>query len=108
MDENIIKHPGLLLREEIEARGLSLSQVAKLTGARYSTLKHLCHCYFRLAPLMAHRLQQGFPDGRTASEWLSLQAAFDHAKSVYKLQQIRERGKASKEILLAVPKLDSE
>ena len=75
-------HPGLLLRDDIEALGLSVSEAAKGIGVTRQQLYNVISGKSAISPEMALRLEKAI--GSNADHWLRLQAA-------YYLAQLRMR-----------------
>ncbi len=70
-------HPGLHVREEIDALGLSVSKAAQALGITRSQL-HRVLAGSAISAEMALRLETVI--GSTADMWLRLQAAYDVAQ----------------------------
>ena len=68
-------HPGVLLRSEIDARGLDQSRVAGLVGVGRRTVNEICHGKRPVSVDMAHRLGRLFGNG--PSLWLNMQKEVD-------------------------------
>jgi addiction module HigA family antidote len=77
-------HPGLGLKFDLEALGLSIAQAAKSLGVTRAQVHRVVKGESAISPEMALRLETVI--GSTADQWLRLQAAYDVA-------QIRERAK---------------
>ena len=71
-------HPGVGLRDDIEALGLSIAEAAKGLGITRQQLYNIVNGRSALTPEMALRLEKGI--GGTAEAWLRLQTAFDMAE----------------------------
>jgi len=71
-------HPGIGLRDDIEALGLSIANAAKGLGITRQQLYNIVNGKSALTPEMALRLEKGI--GGTAEGWLRLQTAFDMAE----------------------------
>jgi len=72
-------HPGLGLRDDIEALGLSIAEAAKGLGVTRQQLHNVVAGRSAISPEMAVRLEKGV--GGTAEGWLALQAAHDVAEA---------------------------
>lgn len=68
-------HPGEHLREEIEARSLSVAEAADGLGITRQALYNVLNGKSAITPEMAVRLEQGI--GGTAERWLGLQMEYD-------------------------------
>ena len=73
-------HPGEYIREEIEARGWSKSDLAAKSGLDLEYIDGLLAETKSITLLSAHRISQAF--GTAPSTWLNLQSAYDRAASV--------------------------
>ena len=71
-------HPGLHLRDEIDALGLSVSKAADAFGITRSQLHRVLAGQSAISAEMALRLETVI--GSTADMWLRLQAAYDVAQ----------------------------
>lgn len=71
-------HPGLHVREEIDALGLSVSKAADALGITRSQLHRILAGQSAISAEMALRLETVI--GSTADMWLRLQAAYDVAE----------------------------
>jgi antitoxin HigA-1 len=72
-------HPGAGLKEDIEALGLSVANVAAGLGVTRQQLYRLIRGDSAISPDMAIRLEKGI--GGTAEGWLRMQAAYDLARA---------------------------
>ena len=70
-------HPGALVRENIEALGLSVAEAAQGLGVSRQQLHRLVKGQHATTPEMAVRLEKAF--GGSADFWLWMQMSFDLA-----------------------------
>jgi addiction module HigA family antidote len=77
-------HPGIGLKDDIEALGLSVAEAAKGLGVTRQQLYRVINGECAITPEMAVRLEKAI--GSTADMWLRLQMNYD-------LAQIRARTK---------------
>lgn len=70
-------HPGGLIRENIEALGLSVAEAAEGLGVSRQQLYRVVKGQHGVTPEMALRLEKAF--GGSADFWLRLQMSFDLA-----------------------------
>jgi addiction module HigA family antidote len=70
-------HPGRLVRDEIEALGLSVAKTAKGLGVTRQQLYRVINGESAISPEMAVRLEAGF--GTSATAWLQMQMNYDLA-----------------------------
>ena len=75
-------HPGRLVKDEIEALGLSVAKAAEGLGVTRQQLYRVLNGECAISPEMAVRLEAGI--GSSAIAWLQMQMAHD-------LSAIRER-----------------
>jgi addiction module HigA family antidote len=75
-------HPGRLVKDEIEALGLSVAKAAKGLGVTRQQLYRVISGECAISPEMAVRLEAGL--GGSAAAWLQMQMNFD-------LVQLRKR-----------------
>ncbi len=75
-------HPGLGLRDDIEALGLSVAEAAEGIRVTRQQLYNVLSGKHAITPEMALRLEMAI--GGTADSWLAMQAAYD-------LAQLRKR-----------------
>lgn len=68
-------HPGEILREELEARGISLNRMSRETRIPLSRISKLVHCERAFTPETSLRLERYL--GASAQFWLNLQMAYD-------------------------------
>lgn len=71
-------HPGRLLRDDIDAIGLSVAKTAEALGVTRSQLHRVLSGDSAISPEMALRLEVVI--GGSADHWLRMQAAYDTAK----------------------------
>jgi addiction module HigA family antidote len=71
-------HPGLALKRDIEAQGLSNARAAQALGVSRSQLHRVTSGDCAISPDLALRLE--FVFGSTAAHWLRLQADHDAAR----------------------------
>lgn len=76
-------HPGHLLKDDIEALGLTVAEAAKSIGVTRQQLYRVMNGFCAVSPEMAFRLEKAI--GTSADTWLRMQAAFD-------LAAVRRRG----------------
>jgi addiction module HigA family antidote len=76
-------HPGHLVKDEIEALGLSVAKAAKGLGVTRQQLYRVMSGECAISPEMAVRLEAGL--GSSASAWLQMQMNYD-------LAELRKRG----------------
>ena len=75
-------HPGRLVKDEIDALGLSVSKAAEGLGVTRQQLYRVLNGDCAISPEMAVRLETGI--GSSAAAWLQMQMAHD-------LAEIRQR-----------------
>ena len=78
-------HPGRLVKDEIDALGLSVAQAAEGLGVTRQQLYRVISGECAISPEMAVRLERGI--GSSAEAWLKMQMAYD-------LAQIQRRASA--------------
>jgi len=88
-------HPGLGLRDDIEALGFSIADTAEALGVTRQQLYNIINGKSAISPDMAIRLEKGI--GGSAEAWIRLQAA-------YNLAQARLKGPSMK-VRKLVPKV---
>ncbi len=71
-------HPGLGLRDDLEALELSIAEAARALGVTRQQLYRLVNGESGISAEMAIRLEQVI--GSTADHWLRLQSAYDLAQ----------------------------
>lgn len=79
-------HPGLGIRDDIEALGLSVAEAADGLGITRQQLYNLLKGKSGISPDMAVRLEKGI--GSDAETWLRLQAAYDLAQARQRASRI--------------------
>jgi addiction module HigA family antidote len=72
-------HPGLLLKEDLAALGLSTAEAAAGLGVTRQQLHNVMSAKSAITPDMALRLEAGI--GGAADHWLRMQLAFDLARA---------------------------
>jgi addiction module HigA family antidote len=82
-------HPGRLVKDEIEAMGLSVADAAEGLGVTRQQLYRVINGDCAISPEMAVRLESGI--GSSAAAWLQMQANYD-------LAEIRKRRFAVKRL----------
>ncbi len=81
-------HAGLSVRHDcLEPLGLSVTEAAKRLGVSRRQLSDLVNCHAGVSPEMAIRLDKAFGGG--ADTWLRLQAAYDLAQAMKRVDEIR-------------------
>ena len=68
-------HPGEILREELKARGTTITAAARALGVTRKALSDVINLKAGVSPVMARRLEAAL--GTPARLWINLQAAFD-------------------------------
>ena len=68
-------HPGVLLQDEIDARGLDQGTVADLVGVGRRTINEICQGRRSMSIDMAHRIGKLLGNGPTL--WINMQKAVD-------------------------------
>jgi antitoxin HigA-1 len=71
-------HPGRLLKDDIEALGLTIAEAAESLGVTRQQLYRVVNGTSGVSPEMAFRLEKAI--GTSADTWLRMQAAFDLAE----------------------------
>jgi addiction module HigA family antidote len=87
-------HPGEVLREELETRGISLNRMSRDTRIPLSRVSKLVHCERSFTPDTALRLERYL--GASAQFWLNLQLAHDLA-----MARSGEAEKIAREVIAA-------
>ncbi len=77
-------HPGRLVKDEIEALGITVAKAAMGLGVTRQQLYRVLNGDSAISPEMAVRLEAGL--GSTATAWLQMQLAHD-------LAEVRKRSK---------------
>lgn len=68
-------HPGEILREELEARGTTITAAARALGVTRKALSDVVNLKAGVSPVMARRLEAALDT--PARLWINLQAAYD-------------------------------
>ena len=76
-------HPGLGLRDDLDALGVSVAEAADNLGVTRQQLYNVLNGKSGISPEMALRLEKGL--GGTAKGWLDLQTAYDLSQARIKL-----------------------
>ena len=80
-------HPGrMLLRDCIEALGLTVAEAAEHLKVDEQDLAAICECRVPITADMAVRFEQAF--GSTADAWLRMQMAHDLAQARRNVEQV--------------------
>ena len=83
-------HPGLSVRRDcLEPLGLNVTGAAKQLGVSRKQLSDIVNCRAGISPEMAIRLDKAFGGG--AETWLRLQAAYDLARAMKRVDQFKVR-----------------
>ncbi len=83
-------HPGLSVRRDcLEPLGLNITGAAKQLGVSRKQLSDIVNCRAGISPEMAIRLDKAFGGG--AETWLRLQAAYDLARAMKRVDQFKVR-----------------
>jgi antitoxin HigA-1 len=82
-------HPGGLIRENIDALGLSVAEAARGLGVTRQQLHRVIKGQHGITPEMAVRLEKAF--GGAADFWLRMQISFDLAQVRKNPQAIQVR-----------------
>lgn len=80
-------HPGLGLRDDIEALGWPVAEAAEALGVTRQQLYNVINGKSAITPDMAIRLEKGI--GGTAEHWLNLQAAYNLAQARLRASEIK-------------------
>lgn len=72
-------HPGLGLRDDIEALGWTVAEAAEALGVKRQQLYNVINGKSAITADMAIRLEKGI--GSTAEHWLRMQTAYDLAQA---------------------------
>ena len=81
------RHPGLSVRRDcLKPLGLNVTEAAKRLGVSCKQLSNIVNCHAGVSPEMAIRLDKAFGGG--AEIWLRLQAAYDLAQAMKRIDQI--------------------
>jgi addiction module HigA family antidote len=87
-------HPGVGLKDDLDALGLSVAEAAKGLGVTRQQLHNVISGRSAITPEMAIRLEQGI--GSNADHWLRLQAAYDLAQLRLRAEKIEVKRLAPK------------
>jgi len=68
-------HPGVFLREELQERGISQSQLAGHIGVTPGVVNLICHGRRSISPEMAKKLAAAL--GTSPQLWMNLQTSYD-------------------------------
>ena len=79
-----VSHPGSLLAEELEVRGMSQRELARRIGRPYQVVNEIVRGRKAITPETALQLEAEF--GTRAYIWLGLQAKYDLAVARRKLE----------------------
>jgi len=82
-------HPGEIVRDALDALGLSVTQSAEGLGISRKQLSAILNGRAGISTEMAFRLEKGI--GSTAEAWLRMQMAYDLAQHRAKAQKIKVR-----------------
>lgn len=91
-------HPGLGIKYDLDALGLSVAEAARGLGVSRQQLNNVMTGRSAISPEMAVRLEKGI--GGTARHWLAMQSAYD-------LSLVRQR-EDQLGVELAAPKVAAE
>jgi antitoxin HigA-1 len=80
-------HPGLGLRDDLDALGVSVAEAADNLGVTRQQLYNVLNGKSGISPEMALRLEKGL--GGTAKGWLDLQTAYDLSQARIKLGPLK-------------------
>ena len=80
-------HPGRLVKDEIDALGLSVTKAAEGLGVTRQQLYRVLNGECAISPEMAIRLETGI--GSSATAWLQMQLAHDLAEIRKRVSGIR-------------------
>lgn len=72
-------HPGEILREELKARGTTVTQAARALGVTRKALSDVVNRKAGVSPVMARRLEAALDT--PARLWIGLQAAYDLSRA---------------------------
>ena len=82
-------HPGRLVKDEIEALGLSVAKAADGLGVTRQQLYRVLNGQCAISPEMAVRLEAGI--GSSATAWLQMQVNHDLARLRARSTKLRAR-----------------
>lgn len=80
-------HPGRLLKDDFEALGLSVAEVAEALGVTRQQLYRVMNGTSAVTPEMALRLEKAI--GTSADTWLRMQSSYDLAQVRLKASAIK-------------------
>lgn len=89
-------HPGRLIKDEIEALGLSVAQAAEELGVTRQQLYRVIKGDCAISPEMALRLEQGI--GSSAAAWLKMQMNYDLAQIQKRASEMQVKRLKPKEV----------
>ena len=89
-------HPGRLIKDEIEALGLSVAQAAEGLGVTRQQLYRVISGECAISPEMAVRLERGI--GSSAEAWLKMQMNYDLAQIQQRAAAMRVKKLKPKEV----------
>ncbi|MGQ0671900.1 MAG: HigA family addiction module antitoxin [Hyphomicrobium sp.] len=72
-------HPGRLLKDDLEALGLTVNEASKALGVTRQQLYRVLNGTSAVTPTMAIRMEKAI--GTSADTWLRMQAAYDLAEA---------------------------
>ncbi len=68
-------HPGLILKDEMQALDLTVTKLAKILGVSRVTVSEIINCKNRITAEMAVRIAKAF--NTTPEFWNNMQASYD-------------------------------
>lgn len=80
-------HPGLMIKDDLEALGLSTAEAAAGLGVTRQQLHNVMTGRSSISPEMALRLERGI--GGTADHWLRMQMAYDLAQARMRNEKLK-------------------
>ncbi len=89
-------HPGLGLRDDIEALSLSVAEAADALGVTRQQLYNVINGKSAITPEMAIRLEKGI--GSSAENWIRLQATYDLAQARLKASALKVKKLVPKKV----------
>jgi addiction module HigA family antidote len=87
-------HPGLMIKDDLEALGLSTAEAAAGLGVTRQQLHNVITGRSGISPEMALRLERGI--GGTADHWLRMQMAYDLAQARLRNENLKVKRLAPK------------
>jgi antitoxin HigA-1 len=87
-------HPGLLVKADLEAMGLTIAEAAKGLGITRQQLYRIVNGECAITPEMAVRLEKAI--GSTADMWLRMQMNYDLAQIRLRASSIKVKRLESK------------